>query len=262
MSDTCNGARACKRLLQSMAEAAGAEEIGKESWDAMSVGEREVKCKAYLGDCHQHLRNIIINAMSLKATSYLKEQLGDDLEQFSAYDRMSVDGNDLIRAVFNEFHAGGEYAKGKQREFHAWLKKHYPGTMYMAFERAMGSRQDLSLDGAVPIFILRKIMLEFLYSLVSPRNADNKLEKFLWRVLRCNEITALLRANTLFKYIISDPMRWLTGKSTKLKDWSIVSSSEVSASSPLLSLTLFPELAASTLLLTLHLHLAAARPGI
>ena len=40
-------------------------------------------------------------------------------------------------------------------------------------------------------------------------------------------MTALLRVNTLWKYVFSEPTRWLSGKSGKLKDWSIDSSSKV-----------------------------------
>jgi hypothetical protein len=141
---------------------------------------------------------------------------------------MSVDGMDLIRAVFKELHAGGEYAKGKGREFEAWRKQTYPSAMWMPIERAHGSRQDLAFDGAVPIFMNRKIILEFLHSLVSVPGSDNQLEKFLWRVLKSNEMVALLRVCTLFKYLLTEPMRWLAGSgSKKLKDWSVVSSSEV-----------------------------------
>jgi hypothetical protein len=36
MSDTCNGARATKRLLAAMAELAGQKQIGAEAWAAMN----------------------------------------------------------------------------------------------------------------------------------------------------------------------------------------------------------------------------------
>ena len=49
--------------------------------------------------------------MATAATNHLKDELADSLAEFSSFDRMSVDGNDLIRAVFKEFHEGGEYAK-------------------------------------------------------------------------------------------------------------------------------------------------------
>ena len=48
---------------------------------------------------------------SIGATEYLKDLLWDSLEEFSSFDRMSVDGGDLIRAVFKELHAGGEWGR-------------------------------------------------------------------------------------------------------------------------------------------------------
>ena len=99
--------------------------------------------------------------------------------------------------------------------------------MFAPFENAQGSRQDMAFDGALPIFANRLIALDFLHGLVNVPRADNTLEKFLWRVLRCNEMTALLRVCTLFKLVLTDAMRWLTGKANKLDDWSIVSASRV-----------------------------------
>ena len=190
--------------------------------------EQLAKCKSYLGDCHQHLRNIIINGMTLKATEVLKLKLEDDLAELSPFERTSVDGMDLIRAIFKELHGGGEYAKGKGREFESWRKLNHPSVMWLPFERALGSRMDLGFDGCVPIFFNRTIILEFLNQLLVP-GADNKLETFLWRALSCNEMVAhLVRVCTLFKIVISEPMRWLSGKASKsLTDWSMVSSSEV-----------------------------------
>ena len=227
MSDTCNAARACKRLLAEAAERAGMKNIGEDVWAQMDAAERTAKCKSHLGDCHQHLRNIVLNAAAQGATSYLKNELGDSLDEFSAFDRMSVDGMDLIRAVFKELHVEGEYAKGKQREFDAWRKRNHASAAWMPFERANGSRQDLAFDGAVPIFADRKLVLEFLHGIVSVPTHDNKLEKFLWHVLSCNEMTALLRTSTLVKLLLSEPWRWLCGKASKLQDWSAVKSSEV-----------------------------------
>ena len=231
MSDTCNAARACKRLLAEMCMEAAKVKAGitTQQWDAMSEVERDSKMAVYLGDCGGHLRNIVINAMSLKASEFLKTQLRDDLDEFSAFDRMSVDGMDFIRAVFKELHGGGQYAKGKGREFTAWRKKHHPDAFFMPFENAPGTRQDMNLDGMAPFFANRKLVIEFLHQLVNaPGASDNQLETFLWRLLKCNEMTALTRVCTLFKYIISEPMRWLTGKASKsLEGWSQKNSSEM-----------------------------------
>ena len=47
VSDTCNGARATKRLVAAHAEAAGREKLGisPEAWEVMSEEERASKCK-------------------------------------------------------------------------------------------------------------------------------------------------------------------------------------------------------------------------
>ena len=226
-SDTCNGARKAKRLVKVAALAAGRERIGEEAWEALSESEREAKCGVWIGDCQGHLRNIFIKAMGGAATKHLQEALEDDLAEFSSFDRMSVDCMDLIHAAFKELHGGGEYAKGKGREFEAWRKKNYPGTMFMPFEKSGSSRMDLAFDGAVPLFVNRVIVLEFLHSLVNVPGANNRLEKFLWRVLRCNEMTAVLRVCTLWQALVSGPMRWLTGCSTALHDWGLDNSNEV-----------------------------------
>lgn len=227
MSDTCNAARAAKRMLAEAAEKAGRLAIGDAAWAKLSEEQRERRCQVFIGDCHQHLRNIVINAMSIAATEHLKDVLEDDLAEFSSFERMSVDGMDLIRATFKEMHPGGQYQKGKGRECKAWSEKEYPSDMWVPFENASGSRQDMSFDGALPIFANRVMMLDFLNGLVNVPKANNTLEKFLWRTLRSNEMVGLLRVCTLFKLVLTDAMRWLTGKAKKLDDWSIVSASRV-----------------------------------
>ena len=163
--------------------------------------------------------------MQKAATQELTSQLSDSLSEFSSFDRMSADVNDLIYAIWKALHAGGEYAKGWGREFTAWLKANHPTLFVPAFECAKGARQDIVFNGTVPIFVNRRIILKFLKSLEAC--SDNRLAKFLSRTLSCNEITASLRVNTLWKYVFSEPARWLSGKAETLKDWSIDSSSQV-----------------------------------
>lgn len=227
MSDTCAAAEATKRLIVEMAMSAAKDVVGADAWDALSDGQRDLEYKVWIGDCHQHIRNIIINAMAQGATEHLTTMLARDLAEFSSFDRMSVDGMDLIRAVFKELHASGEYAKGKGREFHKWCTIHHSSFPLLPFERVAGSRQDLALDGAVAIFWNRRVIIEFLHGLVHVPKANNILEKFLSCVLRCNEVTALIRVCTVFKFVFSEPMRWLAGKGSCLPDWSIVSANEV-----------------------------------
>eukprot|EP00965_Chrysotila_dentata_P086366 2849764-Pleurochrysis_carterae.AAC.1 len=62
MSDTCNAARATKRLLASGVEAAAQAKIGKEAWGAMNEAEQAAAA-----------RNIILAAISAAgAAQHLK----------------------------------------------------------------------------------------------------------------------------------------------------------------------------------------------
>ena len=211
-----------------MAEKAGRERIGSEAWDKMSEPERERQCKCHLGDCHDHLRNIIIKAMATAATDYLKVKLGDSLDEFTSFDRMSVDAMDVIRATCKEIHPNGEYAKGKGREATATRKRDHPSELWLPIYDPGRSRMDAAFDGSVPLYMDRMIILSFLHPLVNgPTSKDNILEKFLWRVLSCTEMVALLRVNTLWQTILTEPLRWLTGKSSALDDWSMVNSNDL-----------------------------------
>ena len=91
----------------------------------------------------------------------------------------------------------------------------------MNFERAMGSRQDLKVDGCVPLFWNRLVCLDFLRGYIDCPKSQNILDKSLYTTLRGQEFGALLRANTLWKFAFMEPFRWLSGKTSQLKDWSL-----------------------------------------
>eukprot|EP00966_Prymnesium_polylepis_P182599 4230608-Prymnesium_polylepis.1 len=153
--------------------------------------------------------------MQLRQTESLKDELRDDLQEFSSFDRMTADVNDLIRAASKELHAGQAYAKGKGREGEAWRLSEERTHAHLPYERAEGSRQDIALDGSVPLFWNRVQALKFIQGLMVP-GVDNRLEKFLLRSFSCNQMTAALRVNTLWKYLYSEPARWLAGKAGEL----------------------------------------------
>ena len=93
----------------------------------------------------------------------------------------------------------------------------------------MGSRQDLGFDGCVGFFWNRVMYLDFLRGYIDvPKSSNgNVLDKSLYTMLKCNELVALLRANTLWAYLFSQPWRWLSGKSSKLKGFSLFKMNEM-----------------------------------
>lgn len=227
MTDTCNGARCTKRMLAEAVMESIKAKVGLEAWEAMSEEERSRKYKVFRGDCWQHLRNILIDAMAQAGDKHVKDAVSDSLAEFSSFERIEVEGSSVIRGIFKQFHHGGEYCKGRGREFEVDRKRKHQTSLFIPFERAMGSRQDLKFDGCVPLFWNRLICLEFLRGYISCPKSENVLDKSLYTILRCNEFVALLRANSLWDILFSRPFRWLSGRGSKLEGWSIFKMSSV-----------------------------------
>ena len=227
LNDTCSPARCTAKLIrEAVAAAVEAYIIGKKgqaAWTKMPPHKQAAKKTLYLGDCWQHMRNIFIDHMTKEAAAHLAVELKEHLQAFSSYERMSTNGMDLIRAVYKELHPGGDYAKGDGINFEDWRRRFCPGMIYMAPERAAGGRQDLEFDASVPIFVDRPLFLKYLTEKCLKPDHSNVLESFLWATLSSVEMGALLRVNTLWDLLLSQPMRWLCGSADKLSDWSIFS---------------------------------------
>lgn len=86
--------------------------------------------------------------------------------------------------------------------------------------------QDLDFDAALPIYIDRKYFIEYLHGVVFGKDHSNILEDFLYVVHRSMQFIAATRANAIVDLLISRPLRWLTGNSHRLHDWSPYSMGE------------------------------------
>eukprot|EP00965_Chrysotila_dentata_P107875 3563334-Pleurochrysis_carterae.AAC.1 len=77
MSDTCNFARATQRQLAEVVEAAAQGGIGKARWGAMGKAQQvqAASVRVHAGDCAQHVRNIILAAISAAEAAHLNDQL-------------------------------------------------------------------------------------------------------------------------------------------------------------------------------------------
>lgn len=71
----------------------------------------------------------------------MKEELKDELETFSSWERMTTDYDQLLRATYKEFHQGCRYYKGKGKEYEHWLREKHPQDFVLHLERADGGRQ-------------------------------------------------------------------------------------------------------------------------
>ena len=247
MSDTCNTAQKAKTVLidkikdEVMAQAKVVDRkkvCDQEGWDEAEweaaweawAGSDEARAGIHIHklDCTQHLRNIFLNEMSNAQAKHVSaEELKPHLDMFSSWERMSTNYTDLLRAAYKEFHHGCAYYKGKGREFSVWLKEHHPTAFAMHFERAAGGRQDLDYDAALPLYIMRPYIVEYLHAVVFGADHSNVLEDFLYTSFRSQQFVAMTRANAVIDLTISRPLRWLCGSSHLLTNWSPMSMNRV-----------------------------------
>lgn len=71
----------------------------------------------------------------------MEEELKAELDTFSAWERMSTEFAQVLRASFKEFHHGCRYYKGQGRPYLVWLCDTYPQAFAIHLERADGGRQ-------------------------------------------------------------------------------------------------------------------------
>ena len=148
-SDTCNGARLTSELLSNEIEKAIKEKIAKEG-----LPERDVLVLQQ--DCHHHLRNVWIGAITKRLSSYLNEILAADLDAIDFRYRVSTMMDAVLRSVDKEFSLPANYPKGHGDQFQHWLKKNHPEALMVPVQRISGSRQDLAAEGAAAVYWNRK----------------------------------------------------------------------------------------------------------
>lgn len=85
----------------------------------------------------------------------------------------------------------------------------------------------MDYDAAIPLYIDRKFFVEYLHARVFQKEHKNILEDFLYVTFSCTQYVAMVRANAIVDVLISRPMRWLSGKSSQLHNWSPRSMGEV-----------------------------------
>mmetsp|Transcript_27852 Transcript_27852/g.63932 ORF Transcript_27852/g.63932 Transcript_27852/m.63932 type:complete len:117 (-) Transcript_27852:124-474(-) len=116
---------------------------------------------------------------------------------------MSTEFSQLLRAAYKEFHHGCRYYKGKGREFSAWLLEYHAQDFVVHLERADGGRQDLDFDAAIPLYVNRKYIIQYLHPIVFAKGHSNILEDFLYVTFRSLQYIAMIRANAIIDLQVS-----------------------------------------------------------
>ncbi len=134
--------------------------VGTAVWDAMSEEEQIEATRFHRAFCHNHLRNTCIRHALKFEGNYLKPKLAPSAAAFEGRTRVTDNIDGLFRAAAKEFLyiVNQAYAKGHGMQFLSWCLEHYPDVVIFTLERAdLGSRQDLSTEAAVALYMNRKV---------------------------------------------------------------------------------------------------------
>ena len=148
-TDACNAARLESSKIADEVVKAVKEKIAKEG-----LKDRDVLVLRQ--DCHHHLRNVWIGAITKRLSAYLDDILAVDLDAIHFRYRVSTMMDAILRSVDKEFSLPANYPKGHGDQFLHWLKKNHPEALMVPVERASGSRQDLAAEGAAAVYWNRK----------------------------------------------------------------------------------------------------------
>ena len=212
-TDTCNAARKVARsLVNNIIE----HEIQRRQ-EQRIIAPKEIEI--FRQDCHNHLRNVWIGWINKFLSKYLANLLEDDLSVLNNNLRVSTCYEQLLISVDKCFSLTCNYHKGCGDEFDRWLEKYHPGVLMMPVIRALGSRQDLTVQGSVPLYWNRKYYAEFLSEALEA-NPDNILTSTIYHAIVCSEFIAITRLYAIIHLSICLPMRFLAGKSHEFENWS------------------------------------------
>eukprot|EP00966_Prymnesium_polylepis_P324962 7380964-Prymnesium_polylepis.1 len=180
INDTCSTACCTQELLIQMVKEQVQAKIDAAEWAGMTDAEKEAAVRCHAAHCWQHIRNIFLAPMASAMSTLLKDMLEDDLDAFTAQERVAIDMGGLLRADYKEFHQGCRYYKGAGMDFWQWASDTHASDFLVPFERADAGRQDLDFDAAVAMYINRIYIVKFLTPRVFAKGHSNILEDSIY----------------------------------------------------------------------------------
>lgn len=239
-TDTCNGARKLSELL-----ADAVNDAVRQKLQSRGEVDTEDNITSIRQDCHHHMRNVWIGAVTKRLSAYLNNLLSDDLSNIEFRLRVTTMFDGILRAIDKEFSLPANYPKGHGDMFKHWLRMYHPEALLVPVERTAGSRQDLACEGAAAVYWNRRLVSVSKQSIIASillihfdnlryyvewldeclrTVKDNILQENLFIVLTSVEMIALCRVMAILHYKICMPLRWLAGNTHFLGqtgyDWS------------------------------------------
>ena len=100
----------------------------------LTAEQQEAAVRCHAQHCGNHIRNIVLAAMSKAQNDLVREDLKDELDNFWSHERVTLDFDQLLRQDYKEFHQGCRYYKGQGKPYGEWLVDTYPTAFVMHFD--------------------------------------------------------------------------------------------------------------------------------
>lgn len=193
--------------------------------------------------------------MSSTMAAHVKMELQPELDTFCAWERMSTEFSQLLRAAYkvsvaapvplrhdalcslssharfasprNFTMAAGIIRARAVLTMFGYLKSIPKILSYTLSVRMVVAKIWITTQPYRCLYVNRTYIIEYLHSIVFCKGHSNILEDFLYVTFRSIQFIAMTRANALIDILISRPLRWLSGKARELQEWSPVSMGEV-----------------------------------
>jgi hypothetical protein len=184
-------------------------------------------------DSMNHLWNVWSGNTEKALTKELNILLQSGLDEIDPQLRVTSSMSTIIHIVNKEFSFSANYSKGHGKLFLEWIKEYHPGVLLLHLQCAAGSRQDLCMEGLMPIYMNYLFYMEFLDIQLCkyPWSNENTsiLQQNLFVALTSLEMIALSRLLSTMHVSVCMPFHWLAGKTHELKDcdWGPISMSRV-----------------------------------
>ena len=134
--------------------------------------------------------------------------LREELDDINLQLRVSTSIELVLHAVDKEFSLCANHPKRHRELFRECFETNHPGALIIHIERASGSRQDLSVDGAVTVYMNCPYWILFLdESLRTP--GDNILQENIFIIISALEMTMLARFCAIIHITICLLTFWL-----------------------------------------------------
>ena len=187
-TDTCSTAQALQDSLSAMVfEGCRELNIPEDQW------------VMYVGFCFQHMRNIVANGVELLCEAELTALLTSDIEVIPRHLRIQCSLSNLARMIDKEINPRGDYAKGHGGDFWHFMKTYHQGVTWLPIIRVLGgARQDGSFEAALPLYLGRRFIVQYLHRTLCSNKKENILQTNLFIVLECVEMIVQVRVASIF----------------------------------------------------------------